>query len=263
VAGRLLISVNWIGSNFEPNILGISGLCRVKFSRRAPKRSSFIDAYGEESERGIPHMETTISSRVLRVMREALGRRNDQVDDEEGAEGGFTLIELMVVLLIMAILMAIAIPTFLGVKGGAQNRAAQSDITNALTSAKAVYTNLGTYGSSGSLVASLQASEPEMTFTTAAVNTTSGAHWISAATSTDGAILILGTQANNGTCWFGEDNEEATAINDGMTNATTSQGISYASSVGPMPSGGTCNAAAPKTAAGAAVSNWNTSYPAS
>ncbi len=35
------------------------------------------------------------------------------------AEGGFTLIELMVVLLIIAILLAIAIPTFLGVTSSA------------------------------------------------------------------------------------------------------------------------------------------------
>ena len=86
-------------------------------------------------------METTRSAALLRTARSILARRAEGA--EEGAEGGFTLIELMVVLLIMAILLAIAIPTFLGVKGGAQNRAAQSDLTNAITSAKAYYTNTG------------------------------------------------------------------------------------------------------------------------
>ena len=56
-------------------------------------------------------------------------------------EDGFTLIELMVVVLIIAILIAIAIPTFLGLRERAQNRAAQSDLRNALTAAKAFYTD--------------------------------------------------------------------------------------------------------------------------
>jgi type IV pilus assembly protein PilA len=58
---------------------------------------------------------------------------------------GFTLIELMVVVLIIAILIAIAIPTFLGLRRRAQDRAAQSDLRNALTAAKAYYTDDETY----------------------------------------------------------------------------------------------------------------------
>ena len=50
-----------------------------------------------------------------------------------GRTSGFTLIELMVVLLIIAILLAIAIPTFLGVTSSANDRATQSNLTNALT----------------------------------------------------------------------------------------------------------------------------------
>jgi type IV pilus assembly protein PilA len=61
-------------------------------------------------------------------------------------EDGFTLIELMVVVLIIAILIAIAIPTFLGLRSRAQNRSAQSDLRNGLTAAKAFYTDADTYG---------------------------------------------------------------------------------------------------------------------
>ena len=54
---------------------------------------------------------------------------------------GFTLIELMVVVLIIAILIAIAIPTFLGAQDRAKDRAAQSDLRNALTAAKTIATD--------------------------------------------------------------------------------------------------------------------------
>jgi type IV pilus assembly protein PilA len=54
-------------------------------------------------------------------------------------DGGFTLLELMVVVLIIAILLAIAVPTFLGVRARAQNWAAQSNLRNALMIEKSIY----------------------------------------------------------------------------------------------------------------------------
>ena len=79
-------------------------------------------------------------------------------DDEEG----FTLIELMVVVLIIAILIAIAIPTFLGARNRANDRAAQSSLRNALTAAKTSFTDTSDY--SGSTAANLGAIEPSLTF---------------------------------------------------------------------------------------------------
>src|SRR2546425_6427730 len=58
---------------------------------------------------------------------------------------GFTLIEMMVVVLIIAILIAIAIPTFLGARKRAQDRAAQSSLRNTVTAAKAIFTDSETY----------------------------------------------------------------------------------------------------------------------
>ena len=58
---------------------------------------------------------------------------------------GFTLIELMVVVLIIAILIAIAIPTFLGAQDRARDRSAQSDLRNSITAAKTVATDQDGY----------------------------------------------------------------------------------------------------------------------
>jgi type IV pilus assembly protein PilA len=85
-------------------------------------------------------------------------------------EDGFTLIELMVVVLIIAILIAIAIPTFLGAQNRARDRGAQSNLRNALTAAKTVATdNSGQFDQVD--VAALTAAEGSLAFT-ASVPTT-------------------------------------------------------------------------------------------
>jgi len=197
-------------------------------------------------------MHSTKLSRILRFAQDAVARRNTEAH-EEGTESGFTLIELMVVLLIMAILLAIAIPTFLGVKGGAQDRAAQSNLTNALTSSKAVYASVGSYPTAaGSFAATMSTQEPELTFATTAAETAAG-NGISFEISTDGQQIILANFSpnHNGTCWALSDNNGAsTAL--GAAPTGDDYGDWYVTTAAP------CNAS---TAAAGTAAFWQTSYP--
>lgn len=55
-------------------------------------------------------------------------------------EGGYTLLELMVVLLIVGILVSLAIVTYAGVQNKAYDTEAQANLHNAITAAKSYYT---------------------------------------------------------------------------------------------------------------------------
>jgi type IV pilus assembly protein PilA len=92
-----------------------------------------------------------------------LKKIRERMQDDQG----FTLIELMVVVLIIAILIAIAIPTFLGLRRRAQDRAAQSDLRNALTNAKSFFADDEAY--TNSTAPNLQLQEPSLNFVAAGV----------------------------------------------------------------------------------------------
>lgn len=114
---------------------------------------------------------------------------------------GFTLIELMVVVLIIAILIAIAIPTFLGARKRAQDRAAQSSARNTVTAAKAIFTDNEDY--TDATTTKLTEGEPSLSFVAAGTNSTE--QTMVSVTASDANNFFAAVYSKAGNCWFVRD----------------------------------------------------------
>ncbi|MCZ7530930.1 MAG: type II secretion system GspH family protein [Acidimicrobiia bacterium] len=167
-------------------------------------------------------------------MQAAIQRLRNRKDEEQG----FTLIELMVVVLIIAILIAFAIPTFLGARRRAQDRSAQSTDRNAITAAKTVFSDTEDY----LLVtnAELSSAEPAITFEATSATPSAGPKSASV-DQVSATEIVFAVESKSGACFAARD-----VIDPSGTTATQFSKVSNVAS-------GACTADAAQVAANV---NW-------
>jgi len=198
-------------------------------------------------------IRTRKANHMLDSIKARMGR-----DDEQG----FTLIELMVVVLIIAILLAIAIPTFLGARNSANARGAQSNLRNALTAEQTEWTNTQGFNSTPATMKGIEEAinwvDGSAGATTTVDNTVPNSVMAtpSDAVSGNSQIVVLTALGKDGNCWA------IAQVND--PSDSTFEGTSYTKTA---PSSGACTAPAAPTAAATSGSantgtagTWYTSF---
>jgi len=176
--------------------------------------------------------EKKVSIARLRAIAEASTLRRPA--HRRGDETGFSLIELMIVLLIIGILLAVAIPTYLSARDRAENRAAQETLGHVLTSAEADYASQGAFvplSGHKTMAGYLAAQNPGVTVIRVHISTqTSSAHTVSEWSSDQ--WLSLGIRSASGRCFYLIDDALGGVDYSGLGTPNADAGVFYGASPG-------------------------------
>ncbi len=116
-------------------------------------------------------------------------------------EEGFTLIELMVVVMIIAVLIAFAIPSFLGFRARAQDSASQSTLNNAEKVATVVMIDHEGFPGTDALLVLLPTMEAQVDWLDD-VDSSTGPRQVSIDEDDGGNELAMATMSESGTCFY-------------------------------------------------------------
>jgi type IV pilus assembly protein PilA len=121
----------------------------------------------------------------------------------ERDEAGFTILELMVCLVVIAALLSIVIPSVLSYEGKSKDRVAQSDLRYALEAEKVFFIDGQQYTDS---VPDLTQVEPGLTYAASVPPVTTGIVGIAVSNTSSAAdTVVVSVKSGSGTCWYVKD----------------------------------------------------------
>jgi prepilin-type N-terminal cleavage/methylation domain-containing protein len=118
-------------------------------------------------------------------------------------EAGFTILELMVCLAVLAALLTIVIPSVFSYESKTKDRVAQSDLRYALEAEKVFFIDGEQYTDS---VPDLTSVEPGLTYAASVPPATTGVVGVSISnTSSPADTVVVSYKSGSGTCWYVKD----------------------------------------------------------